>query len=218
MSSAVGWAWRESAPRAELRFLGKGQPDETAELLSSQETQPPSLAWARQIHSRRVLPAQPGLCGEGDALWTREPGIALCVVTADCVPVLFAGAQSVAAAHAGWRGIVAGVVSATLEALPEAPAALTAWIGPAIGPCCYEVGEDVARQVVEATDTTARRETPAKPHLDLKRAVEVQLHRAGVSDVRRVDFCTRCEAEDLFSYRREGPGGGRNRSLIWRTP
>jgi len=135
--------------------------------------------------------------------------------------VLLAGKESLAAVHAGWRGLVAGVIPATLETLSEEAETFTAWIGPAIGACCYEVGEEVAQQVVEASDLTVRKEggkASGKPHLDLQQAAEVQLRKLGLTEVRRVAACTRCEDEALFSYRREGPGEGRNRALIWRTP
>ncbi len=155
--------------------------------------------------------------GDGDALIVRQAGLAAVVATADCVPVIVVGAGAGAVIHAGWRGIVAGVVARTLERLGEP--VRQAWVGPAIGPCCYEVGAEVAAAVVAASDeralVTSRRE---RPHLDLKRAVAAQLEAAGVEVVTAVDLCTRCHPELLSSHRRDGAAAGRNLALVWREP
>jgi len=162
-----------------------------------------------------VLVARAGNCGDGDALVTVEPGLALLVVTADCVPVLLAAGTKVAAVHAGWRGFVDGVVAATLAQF-EDPRRVTAWIGPAIGPCCYEVGEEVAAPVVDRSSVAVRSVGPrGRPHLDLPLAAEIELERGGVGEIRRISFCTACHPETLESYRRDGPAAGRNTSLIW---
>lgn len=176
--------------------------------------------WAEQVHSATVLEGRPGPCGQGDALVTGKTGLALSVVTADCVPVLLATGEQVAAVHAGWRGVVAGVVEATVERLvaagAPAPGSWCAWIGPAIGGCCYEVGYEVAERVVAASVQGVRLAgTGERPHLDLPGAILAQLSAAGVGTVRPLLWCTRCEEERLYSYRREGAGGGRNRSLVW---
>ena len=214
------WLWRDRRGDVEVRFAGRGEGDgreERAAVLAALEPSPPALAWARQVHSARALPARAGACGEGDALYTEEAGLALSVITADCVPVLLAGRRSLAAVHAGWRGIVASILEPTLAALSEPPAELTAWIGPAIGPCCYEVGHEVAEQVIAASHTgimlPGRGE---RPHLDLVAAVRWQLERLGVREVRTVTACTRCKEEQLWSYRRQGQGAGRNVAFIWR--
>jgi YfiH family protein len=130
--------------------------------------------------------------------------------------------DAIAAVHAGWRGTVAGVVAAAVAELrrvagpgaDEAPP--VAWIGPAIGACCYEVGPDVAAQVVAASGEEVATPGPAgKPHVDVARAVELQLRRAGIADVRRFGPCTRCEPELLWSYRRDGAKAGRNIAYVW---
>ena len=206
--------WRAGHGPVEVRFVGRGPGDRAAAATAART--PPAIAWSRQVHSARVLDAVAGSCGEGDALHTRRTGLALSVVTADCVPVLIAGEAEVASAHAGWRGIVAGVLPATLARLATPSHRLTAWLGPAIGPCCYEVGEEVAARVAETGGAeVVRPGSGPRPHLDLHGAVEHQLRQAGVLDVRRVHACTRCCPEALWSYRREGPGGGRNLSFIW---
>lgn len=211
--------WRARRGDVEVRFTGRGDlgPEiERAEVLRRIEPEAPPVAWAKQIHSARVLPAQTGACGEGDALFADSPGLALSVITADCVPIVLAGPRGLAAIHAGWRGIVGGVVPATLEAAGGG-SGWSAWIGPAIGPCCYEVGEDVAEQVVAVSGPEVAIPGPAgKPHLDLVAAVRRQLSAAGVEEIHSVADCTRCDSERLYSYRREGKGAGRNMAFIWR--
>ena len=214
-AAGAGWLWSDAVGGVEVRFSGRGG--------APAEGEAPPRAWARQIHSAIVLPAdRSGVAGEGDALVSRTVGLALTVVTADCVPVLLAAGEWVAAVHAGWRGIAAGVVGAAaarLAAVGAPPAAAwTAWIGPAIGGCCYEVGPEVAEQVAAASGAEAVLAWPGapRPHLDLARAVALQLQAAGVCEVRSRVACTRCDAERLHSYRRDGRGAGRNLALIWK--
>ena len=200
------WVWSDCRGDVEVRFTGRGPAGERDEILARVEPEAPPVAWAKQIHSAHVLPAHPGHCGEGDALFGDVQNLALSVVTADCVPILLAGPNGLAAVHAGWRGLVGGVIPAALEKLGEVDAA---WIGPTIGPCCYEVGEEVAERFPEETVIPG-----PKPHLDLVAAARLQLK--GVEDIRTVGICTRCAADELFSYRREGKGVGRNVAFIWR--
>ena len=138
-----------------------------------------------------------------------------------------------AAVHAGWRGIVAGVVPRALDALAERgvpPTAVAAWIGPSIGACCYEVSEEVAVRVASVSGPECVVPRPAGgphsggsdgsglPHLDLVAAVRHQLTVAGVPSPRVVLRCTRCDAETLWSYRREGKAAGRNHAFVWLEP
>ena len=214
------WVWKPSLGDVEVRFTGRGRhgaSNEREEVLRTIEPEAPPLAWAKQIHSTVALPARPGPCGEGDALVTEETGIVLSVITADCVPVLVAGPEGLAAIHAGWRGIVGGVIPAALEKMKGDPKDWTAWVGPAIGACCYEVGEDVAEQVVAASGPEMAIPGPAgKPHLDLPGAARLQLERAGMGQVIVLPRCTRCDEEKLWSYRRQGKGAGRDIGFIWR--
>ncbi len=183
-------------------------------------------AWSRQVHSATVLDACPGLNGPGDALVTDRRELALAVVTADCVPVLLAGDRWIAAVHAGWRGLAQSILPAAIERLrSRSPAggqmkvsgAIRAWVGPAIGPCCYEVGHDVAEKVRAASaDEVVRNGKRDRPHLDLVAAARIQLEASGEVTVRTVGSCTRCNDDRLWSYRREGPGAGRNVAAIWR--
>jgi polyphenol oxidase len=213
------WVWKASLGDVEIRFTGRGPANEREEVLRAIEPEAPPLAWAKQIHSTIALPARPGRCGEGDALFTDEPGLTLSVITADCVPVLVAGPEGLAAIHAGWRGIVGGVIPAALEKMKGSPEDRTAWVGPAIGACCYEVGEDVAESVAAASSPGIATPGPSgKPHLDLPEAARLQLEKAGVGQVIVLPRCTRCDAEKLWSYRREGKGAGRDMGFIWRNP
>lgn len=226
------WRWDDADGGVQVRFVGRPQdppaddagrpPDRVTELAAAT---PAELghAWAKQVHSATVLTVSgAGLAGAGDALVTGTPGLALSVVTADCVPVLIAAGVRLAAIHAGWRGIAAGVVAATVRRLTAEGAPPTerwvAWLGPAIGGCCYEVGPDVAERVAAASTPDAVLDWPGadRPHLDLLRAVSHQLAAAGVAEMRPMIACTRCDAERLWSYRRDGEAAGRNLALAWR--
>lgn len=210
--------WSDRHGDVEVRFVGRGSAGDRETVFRAVEPGLPwPVAWAKQIHSDRVLPAVPGACGEGDALVTEVAGLVLSVVVADCVPVLLAGSRVLAAVHAGWRGLAADLIGRTLAGLGESTATLTAWIGPAIGPCCYEVSEEVAGEVVAASEASVRLDAGGeRPHLDLHAAARSQLARRGVRDLREVPVCTRCHPDRLSSYRREGPGGGRNHGFLWR--
>ena len=121
-----------------------------------------------------------------------------------------------AAIHAGWRGLVAGVIEATLAALAAPTVELEAWLGPAIGRCCYEVGDDVAASVSASSSgsvVTAGRS--GRPHLDLHQAAEIQLRKLGIARVRRVPQCTKCHSDLLWSYRGDRATRGRNLALAW---
>ncbi len=218
--------WSARADGVEVRFVGRGPAHGRAAVLAavtSASSRPAGPATARQVHSATVLEAAgAGACGTGDALVTDRRRLALSVVTADCVPVLLVGGEGIAAVHAGWRGIVAGVVGATCARLRAAgapdPGGWRAWIGPAIGVECYEVSAEVAAQVVTASAPEVVRERPgARPHVDLVGAVRAQLAAAGVGRVEAVAACTRCRPDLLWSYRRDGSGAGRNLAFIWRS-
>ena len=160
------------------------------------------LAFNRQVHSPTVHRAHAGKRGEpGDGLWSDEPGLPLLAMSADCLPIAIArrdGRRALAVLHAGWRGLSEGVVAAGVAALGTG--AKAAVIGPAIGPCCYEVGDEVA--TLFDADLTVERK------LDLWSAAERALRGAGVETVERVDLCTRCHPELFFSHRRSGRARG----------
>jgi len=156
------------------------------------------LAINRQIHSPTVHRAHRGARGEpGDGLWTDEPGIPMLALSAACVPIAVSGNGRLVVLHAGWRGLLEGVVAAGVEAIGGGDAAI---VGPAIGPCCYEVGPEVSERF-EADLTRNRR-------LDLWTAAERLLRACGVPRVERVDLCTHCNPQLFFSHRRDGKPRG----------
>ena len=154
-----------------------------------------------QTHSTVVHRAEAGSRGvPGDGLWTDEPDVPMLAIGADCVLMALArqnGSPALAVLHAGWRGLADGIVEAT--ARPLGPH-LTAVVGPAIGPCCYEVGEDVASRF----RGTYGRSIVQNGKLDLWTAAEQAARAAGATDVERLDLCTRCRDDLFFSERRTG--------------
>ena len=159
------------------------------------------IALNYQLHSATVNRARRGTRGEpGDGLWTDEPGLPILALASDCVPIALArtnGAPATAVVHAGRIGLLAGLVASAVNALGGKVAAA---IGPAAGPCCYEVGEEVAapyRARFGAAIVRGR-------NLDLWQAAERLLRDAGVERVERTDVCTICHPELFFSYRRDG--------------
>jgi len=208
--------WRFGAHGARALFLGRGAPGRDGAWPEGLLPVGVDRSWLRQVHSDRVVDAVPGPCGEGDALVARRARLAAQIATADCVPILIAGPDVVVAVHAGWRGLAAGVIGAAMARL-GASGAPVAWIGPAIGPCCYEVAPEVETEVVAASFPGVSRPGPrGRPHLDLGAAATEQLRRAGVERVVRVAACTRCRPEWLWSHRGDGPAAGRNLALVWR--
>ncbi len=215
LTASGHWLWSAERSRVAVRFVGRG-PAGDRHAAARVAGAPRQIAWARQLHSTRVLTAAPGRCGDGDALLGDRRGLALTVATADCVPLLLGGDAEIAAVHAGWRGIAAGIVGETLDRLHAPAAELSAWTGPSIGACCYEVGEEVASRVAAASDDgIVVASGGGRPHLDLAAAVEAQLRRRGLTRIHRVSACTRCDAARLWSYRRQGTGAGRNLAFIW---
>ena len=187
------------------------------------------VAVAHQVHGRDVIRVERGRgpldpLGDADALVTTIPGVVLAVRVADCVPVLLAAPGGVAAAHAGWRGTVAGVVEVALDALCEAtgadPGAVVAAVGPHIGGTSYEVGPEVIEGLAATglPEDTWRRRTPGRrDRADLGAAVEAQLRRLGVTRVDRVAGDTFADPR-FFSHRRDGAGTGRMVGAIARLP
>ena len=173
-----------------------------------------TMAW--QHHSADVRQAEPrGIVTPGtqfdrcDGLWSDEPKQAMMLLTADCLPVALGRdsgnrrAPALAVLHVGWRGLLAGIVARGAEALGGGP--LAAAIGPGIGPCCYEVGEDVAGAFRAAFGD----EIVADGRLDLWSATEKALRAAGCEQVERTDLCTYCHPELFFSHRRDRGRTGR---------
>lgn len=184
---------------------------------------PREPAWLNQVHGLEVLrfgaDSTPGQ--SADACWTDAAGVPCAVLSADCLPVLFCSqdGRHVAAAHAGWRGLVQGVLEATVAALPVPPAKLLAWLGPAIGPAAFQVGEEVrAAFVAQAAEDAAHFSIDgARWRADLFALARARLQRAGLNAVYGGGICTYSEPARFFSHRRDGLSG-RLASVVWRQP
>ena len=159
------------------------------------------LRLAKQIHGADVLEVGMGsgsVVGEADVLTTAEDGVTIGILTADCTPVVVAGRDRVAVAHAGWRGLVAGAVEAAVDAVGEVRAA---WVGPSVRACCYEVGPEVIEAFKERGLPVA-----GVDRVDPGGAAVVALRKRGVEHIGRSIDCTSCDAR-YFSYRRDGLTG-----------
>ncbi len=179
------------------------------------------LLFLRQVHGSTVVEAPWPGTPEADAGVAAGGGWLIGIETADCLPLLLVdpARRAVAAAHAGWRGTVAQVAVRAVEALAargSRPEDLLAALGPAIGPCCYEVGEELRAEFGEDADEVFVAGRNGRPHLDLRAANVRQLRRAGVRDtaILHVEECTRCHPELYHSYRRDGKGAGRMISYV----
>ena len=181
---------------------------------------PQSPRWPRQVHGTRAIEAAE-IEGdtEADAVFTRSRN-ALCTVrTADCLPVLLCdrAATTVAAAHAGWRGLAAGVIESTVAAMPCRAEHLLAWLGPAIGPAVYEVGSEVRDAFVKRDVKAAQAflPSPSRPTAgaqqrwlaDLYELARQRLHALGVGSIHGGGLCTFSDSTRFFSYRRDGVTG-----------
>jgi hypothetical protein len=177
--------------------------------------------WLEQVHGARALVVEDAAPDDrqADAAVTAQPGAVCVVLTADCLPVLFAttDGRKVAAAHAGWRGLAAGVLEATVTALEAPPREVLAWLGPAIGQPHFEVGEEVHRAFVGANPAAAAAflvNERGRWQADLYRLARQRLNRAGIDAVYGGGWCTFAESQSFFSHRRDGRCG-RMATLIW---
>jgi YfiH family protein len=165
------------------------------------------LTLNRQEHAAVVNRAHAGRRGDpGDGLWTDEPGVPMLKLTADCVPIAAArtngAAPALAVLHAGWKGLLEGIVAAGIAALGGRTAAI---VGPAIGPCCYEVGAEVSELFGARFGAAVLRGR----NVDLPGAAERALREAGCVAVERIDLCTACHPDLFFSHRRDAGVTGR---------
>jgi hypothetical protein len=183
--------------------------------------QPPR--WLNQVHGSRVVEAeQVNHPVAADAAIATEFDVACAVMTADCLPILLCDRRGtrVAVVHGGWRGLASGVIAAAVSALTGGGIAATdllAWLGPAIGPAVYEVGQDVRDAVCAADGLTALTATvPGRWHLDLYAFARAGLRASGVENIHGGDLCTYADPQRFFSYRRDGTCG-RQATLIWRS-
>jgi YfiH family protein len=180
---------------------------------------PAEPGWLRQVHSARVVELGHEPNPEADASFTRQTGQICAVLTADCLPVLFCdrAGSVVAAAHAGWRGLAAGVLETTVAAMQVAPGEILAWMGAAIGPQAFEVGDEVRRVFVERHPEAAAAFLPHAPGkwlADIYQLARIRLMHVGVEAVYGGGHCTFNEPDAFYSYRREGVTG-RMASLVW---
>ncbi len=188
---------------------------------------PAPPVWLEQVHGRDVVVVDARNAAalrekpaRADALVTREADVALAIRAADCAPVLFASrtSRAIGAAHAGWRGLAAGVLEATLDAMDAPRDSVVAWLGPAISASAFEVGADVLAAFC-AHDAGAavhfRPTAPGKWHANLHALAMRRLRAAGVDDVSTDDGCTFGDPARFFSYRRDGNASGRMATLIW---
>ena len=195
--------------------------DANRHLLAAALQTPLQWQWLQQVHGTDVV--RVNRAGDeliADGLITATPGIACCVLTADCLSVFFTASDGseVAVAHAGWRGMVAGILANTVRGMSVAPENLLVWLGPAIGPCHFEVGEDVREAFLAVSSHNADCFQPTsrqgKYMADLFGLARRQLRDLGVQHIAGGGECTCCESDKYFSYRSEGTTG-RQLSLIY---
>ena len=183
---------------------------------------PAEPRWLAQVHGAQVAVharADAGAVPTADAAVAAAPGLVCAVLTADCMPVLLCDESGgrVAVAHAGWRGMAAGVIENAVRAMGVEPARLLAWMGPAIGPGAFEVGPEVREAFVAGdagADEAFRAHRPGKYMADLYALARRRLDRAGVARVSGGAYCTYTETERFFSYRRE-KRSGRMGAFVW---
>lgn len=213
-----------SGPYASLN-LGLHVGDRQADVLANREhlaaalDLPAEPRWLEQVHGVRIVDADRGESGPADGAVASAAGVVLAVMTADCLPVLLAtrDGRRIGVAHAGWRGLVAGVVDAAVAALGSDPAEVVAWLGPAISQPAFEVGDEVRAAFVAADPGAAYGFAPnarGRWQADLHWLTRRRLALAGVASVHGEPVCTHADPR-FFSHRREAPCG-RMATLIWR--
>ncbi|MDR0217491.1 MAG: polyphenol oxidase [Enterobacteriaceae bacterium] len=190
------------------------------ELLMEYAQLPQAPVWLEQVHGTRVisLDGQSVEDNQADAVYTNKRGQVCAVMTADCLPVLFCSihGDEVAAAHAGWRGLCAGVLENTVAQFNVKPDMIRAWLGPAIGPEKFEVGSEVMESFVATDPNLAQAFTPygAKFLANIYLLARLKLQSVGINEVFGGTTCTVSEKRHFFSYRRDGTTG-RMATLIW---
>lgn len=205
--------------------LGDHVGDQATDVVANRELVsallPSAPRWMNQVHGISVFDAdvEEGGIPEADAAVARRSGRVCVVMTADCLPVLFCdrAGSVVAAAHAGWRGLRAGVLEATIAAMDTAPSDLMVWFGPAIGPDAFEVGAEVREAFVRQDKAAAAAFVAGvgdRYQADLYLLARQRLQRAGVSSIHGGGECSFTDRERYFSYRRDGVTG-RMATMIW---
>jgi polyphenol oxidase len=194
---------------------------ENRRILVREAELPAEPAWLAQVHGVTVADLdQSSPLGPADAAISRDSGKVCAILTADCLPIVFAAdtGDAVAAAHAGWRGLVAGVIEATVRAMGTQPERLIAWLGPAIGPAHFEVGAEV-REAFLSVDAGAgdvfKENARGRYMADLGMLARRQLEDLGINRIYGCCECTYARADRYFSHRRDGVTG-RQATLVWR--
>lgn len=183
-----------------------------------------NIGWLNQIHGTDVVeltPANVSVVTTADASYTRHPGIACAILTADCLPVILTDAEGsvVGAAHAGWRSLCGGVLENLITAMAVPPSNLRAWLGPAIGPSSFEVGPEVREAFMEQNPEAIKAFTQAGARpghfmADIYQLATQRLNKAGVLSVSGGGLCTVTDKDRFYSYRRDGQTG-RMATLVW---
>jgi hypothetical protein len=181
---------------------------------------PAEPVWLEQVHGKRVVDASHGTTAQADAAFSCAVNTVCAVMTADCLPVLICNRQGskVAAVHAGWRGLLAGVIENTLAAMQQNPSDCLLWLGPAIGSQAFEVGAEVRQAFVDEIPATAAAFIDHKPGhwlADIYQLARIRLRKKGLHAIYGGGLCTYTDATRFYSYRRDGETG-RMASLIWR--
>ena len=209
-----------SAVRALVTTRAFGDMKSREAKLRLRELLPAEPVWLRQVHGTGVVDASSASAGSGaDASITHEKDVVCAVMAADCMPVLLADERGtvVGIAHAGWRGLSAGVIEATVAAMALSPSSTLAWLGPAIGPGVYEIGEEVRAAFVDRDARAAAAFRPTRPghwNLDLYAVARQRLAALGVARIFGGGFCTASDSARFFSYRRNG-SSERMAAAIW---
>lgn len=186
---------------------------------------PSEPLWLRQVHGIAVHDADadptPSVPPAADAAVAAHAGVVLAILTADCLPVVFAAddASMLAVAHAGWRGLAGGVLEATIAAMRTPSARIHAWLGPAIGQRAFEVGPEVCAALLDADPAAAAALVAGRGdrwHADLYALARRRLERAGVTRIAGGGWCTFDDASRFHSFRRDGAASGRMATLLWR--
>jgi YfiH family protein len=177
-----------------------------ADVVMGRQVHGADLRWHDRRQEPRVFADAVKSPDEVDAQATAEPGLAPLVMVADCLPIAVSGPAGVAMVHGGWRGLAGGIVATATERVRAEVAA----VGPGIGPCCYEVGEEVLAEFADLEGVAVGR------MLDLTAVATRLLERAGVNEIDASGLCTSCNPELLFSHRRDGERTGRQAGLVWK--
>lgn len=180
---------------------------------------PSEPVWLKQVHGIQVIDAGAAGClPEADAAYATTHEAVCCIMTADCLPILVCddAGTIVAAIHAGWRGLLNGVIEQTIAAMQVRPSGLMAWLGPAIGPAAFEVGDDVRDAFLQRNSETdaAFTQNGSKWLADIYLLARQRLAGCGITRAYGGEFCTFADPQRFFSYRREGMTG-RMASMIW---